>query len=231
MYIKEAHPVDGWRMGVNDMAGIAFEQPKSTEERFGIADQCSQRLDMKTPVLVDDMDDSTCNNYAAFPDRLYIIDLEGKVVYKGGRGPFGYKPKELEQSLLLVMMDAQIKARQKAAAEKRAADKLAQAKALQQKLKEEKLAREKLANEKKAAMDRAEKRKQADLKDPAKSPRKKIRPEPPGPDSDATSPLKTPPTSKLSTPKSESSPREKESSQKTAPRKKLPRPAKRPRIG
>ena len=33
--------------------------------------------------------------------RLYLIDREGKVIYKGGRGPFGYKPRELEQTLLL----------------------------------------------------------------------------------------------------------------------------------
>lgn len=108
VYIKEAHPVDGWRMSSNDAAGIQFRQPESFEERFGIAEQCSMRLDMKTPVLIDDILNSTCDNYAAFPDRLYIIDLEGKVAYKGGRGPFGYKPREMEQSLLLLMMEAQL---------------------------------------------------------------------------------------------------------------------------
>ena len=113
-------------MGINDQAGIAFKQPKTFDERFGIAEQCSARLDMKSPVLIDDMDNSTCENYAAFPDRLYIVDLNGKVVYKGGRGPFGYKPREMEQTLLLVMMESQIRARQDA--EKKAQEKKAQEK-------------------------------------------------------------------------------------------------------
>jgi hypothetical protein len=35
------------------------------------------------------------------PSRLYLIDRQGKVAYKSGRGPFGFKPAELEQSLVL----------------------------------------------------------------------------------------------------------------------------------
>ena len=173
VYIKEAHPVDGWRMSGNDAAGISFRQPKSFDERFGVAEQCSARLDMKTPTLIDDMDNTTCDKYAAFPDRLYIIDMEGKVAYKGGRGPFGYKPKELEQSLLMVMMDAQIEAR-KAAAEAEAKKKQA-----------EKMAREK---EEKRKMEQARKKAEAanksamKKKDEDKSSKPKTRPEPPGPD-------------------------------------------------
>jgi hypothetical protein len=39
------------------------------------------------------------------PDRLYIIDTKGRVAYKGGRGPFGYKPPEMEQALIMLLMD------------------------------------------------------------------------------------------------------------------------------
>ena len=95
------------------MAGIQFRQPKDFAERFGVAEQCSARLDLKSPVLIDNIANTTCDDYAAFPDRLYIIDMDGKVSYKGGRGPFGYKPKEMEQTLLLMMMEAQIKSRKK----------------------------------------------------------------------------------------------------------------------
>lgn len=98
-------------MSGNDAAGISFAQPKNFEQRFDVAEKCAARLDMKTPVVIDSMDNQTAENYAAFPDRLYIIDMEGKVSYKGGRGPFGYKPREMEQTLLLLMMEAQIKAR------------------------------------------------------------------------------------------------------------------------
>ncbi len=37
------------------------------------------------------------------PGRLYLIDPEGKVASKSGRGPFGFKPAELEQSLVMLL--------------------------------------------------------------------------------------------------------------------------------
>jgi hypothetical protein len=37
------------------------------------------------------------------PSRLYLIDGAGKVAYKSGRGPFGFKPAELEHSLVLLL--------------------------------------------------------------------------------------------------------------------------------
>ncbi len=98
-------------MSGNDAAGISFAQPKNFEQRFEVAEKCAARLDMKTPVVIDSMDNQTAENYAAFPDRLYIVDMDGKVAYKGGRGPFGYKPREMEQTLLLLMMEAQVNAR------------------------------------------------------------------------------------------------------------------------
>ena len=37
------------------------------------------------------------------PSRMYLIDRQGKVAYKSGRGPYGFKPAELEQSLILLL--------------------------------------------------------------------------------------------------------------------------------
>jgi hypothetical protein len=44
------------------------------------------------------------------PARLYLIDADGKVAYKSGRGPFGFKPGELEQALVMSLLDQQLKA-------------------------------------------------------------------------------------------------------------------------
>ena len=60
---------------------------------------------MTMPLLIDDMDDRVGHAYSGMPDRLYVVDRAGKVVYKGGRGPFGYKPGEMEQSLILLLRD------------------------------------------------------------------------------------------------------------------------------
>ena len=51
------------------------------------------------------MDDSVGNAYSGMPDRLYLIDRDGRVAYKGGRGPFGYKPGEMEQAIIMLLLD------------------------------------------------------------------------------------------------------------------------------
>lgn len=105
VYVREAHPIDGWRMASNDRQGVALLQPTSDAERIAAAVQCSGRLEMDMPVLVDRIDDRVGNAYSGMPDRLYVIDRAGKVAYKGGRGPFGFKPGEMEQALLLLLME------------------------------------------------------------------------------------------------------------------------------
>ena len=51
------------------------------------------------PALVDDLDDAVSVAYAAWPDRLYLVDLEGRIAYHGGRGPFGFDPDGLERAI------------------------------------------------------------------------------------------------------------------------------------
>lgn len=100
-------------MSSNDRVGVTFDQPKTQEARNLIASKCCQSLKLTMPVLVDTIDDQVNRAYSGFPERLYLLDREGKVVYKGGRGPYGYKPRELEQSLIMLLLD---EATQKAAA-------------------------------------------------------------------------------------------------------------------
>jgi hypothetical protein len=105
IYVREAHPTDGWRMAANDRAGIAIAQPRSTKERTAVAGRCCQALHMTMPLLVDDVDDAVGHAYSGMPDRLYVISREGQVVYKGGRGPFGFKVGEMEQALILTLLE------------------------------------------------------------------------------------------------------------------------------
>ena len=105
VYIREAHPTDGWHMSDNERAGIKLEQPKTIEQRNLIATRCCTSLGLTMPLLVDTLDDRVNRAYSGFPDRLYLIDRAGRVAYKGGRGPFGYKPRELEQTLIMLLID------------------------------------------------------------------------------------------------------------------------------
>jgi hypothetical protein len=110
VYVREAHPVDGWRMASNDAAGIAIAQPRELVEREKVANVCRGKLGITMPLLVDDLNDRVGHMYSGMPDRLYVIDREGKVAYKGGRGPFGFKPGEMEQALLMTLLEQHVKA-------------------------------------------------------------------------------------------------------------------------
>jgi hypothetical protein len=55
--------------------------------------------------MVDEMDDRVGRAYSGMPDRMYLIDRKGRIAYKGGRGPFGFKPGELEQALVMLLVD------------------------------------------------------------------------------------------------------------------------------
>ena len=105
VYVREAHPTDGWRMESNDEAGVEYAQPTTFEQRVNLANICHEQLKMSIPLLVDEMDDRVGHAYSGMPSRLYVIDVEGKVAYKSGRGPFGFKPAEMEQSLLLLLLN------------------------------------------------------------------------------------------------------------------------------
>jgi hypothetical protein len=105
IYVREAHPIDGWRMASNDQAGISVKQPRDRAERVAVAERCCSALEITMPLLVDEQDDRVGHAYSGMPDRLYLIDREGRVAYKGGRGPFGFLPAELEQALIMLLLD------------------------------------------------------------------------------------------------------------------------------
>lgn len=105
IYVREAHPTDGWAMKSNEKVGVAVAQPTTFAERKSVAEQCAAKLNPSIPLLVDDISDTVGNAYSGMPARLYVIDTNGKVAYKSGRGPFGFKPEEMEQALLMLMLD------------------------------------------------------------------------------------------------------------------------------
>ena len=45
------------------------------------------------------MENSTDQAYAALPDRLYLVGMDGKIVYRSGPGPWGFRPDELEAAI------------------------------------------------------------------------------------------------------------------------------------
>ena len=105
VYVREAHPTDGWAMKSNDKVGVSVAQPTTFEERQTVAEQCAAKLNPSMPLLIDDINDAVGNAYSGMPARLYVIDTNGRVAYKSGRGPFGFKPEEMEQALLMLTLE------------------------------------------------------------------------------------------------------------------------------
>jgi alkylhydroperoxidase family enzyme len=101
-------------MASNDKVGISVAQPRTLLERVEVAGKCCTALEMKMPLLVDTLDDRVGHAYSGMPDRLYVIDREGKVAYQGGRGPFGFKAGEMEQALVMLLLDEAARGKQAA---------------------------------------------------------------------------------------------------------------------
>ena len=98
IYIQEAHPADGWSVEVNPRLRYV-KQPTSSLQRFQVANSCIEALAISIPCLIDDMDNATMKAYNALPDRLYLVGRDGRIAWKGGHGPFGFKPAELETAI------------------------------------------------------------------------------------------------------------------------------------
>jgi Iodothyronine deiodinase len=99
VYIQEAHPSDIWQMDSNLRQGVVFRDPRSDEERNQVAGSCVRKLGIRFPALIDGIDNTVERRYTGWPDRLYLIDRDGRVVYKSRPGPFGFHPADLEAAL------------------------------------------------------------------------------------------------------------------------------------
>lgn len=100
VYIREAHPEEGWVLPENRRSGIAVHEPVTDDERREAASTCAVNLKISMPVAVDAVDNAVASAYGGWPDRLYLISSDGRIAYQGGEGPFGFKPAELEHAIV-----------------------------------------------------------------------------------------------------------------------------------
>jgi hypothetical protein len=99
VYILEAHPSDVWQMQSNVKDKVVFASPKDFDERANLANSCVRKLGIKFPAVIDGFDNVTEHAYTGWPDRLYLIDRDGRIAYKSKPGPFGFHPDELQKGL------------------------------------------------------------------------------------------------------------------------------------
>ena len=99
IYVREAHPTDGRISPANEREGIRLESAKTFEQKEQYASTCVRNLGIRFTTLVDGMDNRVEKEYAGHPDRLYLVGLDGRILYKSGPGPRGFKPHELEDAI------------------------------------------------------------------------------------------------------------------------------------
>ena len=92
MYVAEAHATDGWQMQSNLDEDVLVANHVTIEDRFAAARAGVARLGLTMPVLVDRMDDAVSDAFAAWPERLYVVDRSGRIASTGGPGPFEFEP-------------------------------------------------------------------------------------------------------------------------------------------
>jgi hypothetical protein len=87
IYIREAHP----GQTLTDVGGGKRKFGKTTtmDQRKEAANACLTSLQLTMPFLIDDMAGTVEKAYTGHPNRIYVVDIDGRVAMKGPRGPRG----------------------------------------------------------------------------------------------------------------------------------------------
>ena len=99
VYVREAHPTDGWQVDSNVENNILFKQHQTFDDRDQVATACTLGLNIKIPTLIEEMDNVIDEAYGAAPTRLYVVGADGKVTYHGGAGPHFLDVGEWEEAI------------------------------------------------------------------------------------------------------------------------------------
>ncbi len=99
VYIQEAHPIDAWQVTDNLKDDVLVASTMTKNERMNVAGLCVKNLGIELPALVDGADNAAERAYTGWPDRLYVIDRDGRIALKSAAGPFGFKPADVQTTL------------------------------------------------------------------------------------------------------------------------------------
>jgi len=83
--------------------GVLFRNPLTNEERATVASSCVRKLHIPIPALIDSVNNRVEQEYTAWPDRLYLIGVDGRIRFKSEPGPFGFNTKSLAAALRSIL--------------------------------------------------------------------------------------------------------------------------------
>ena len=70
IYVREPHP------------GEHYHEHRTLEQKVQYARDCRAQDEIMTPLLVDDLSGTVHRAYGEMPNMVYVIDKQGKIVYK-----------------------------------------------------------------------------------------------------------------------------------------------------
>ena len=98
VYIQEAHP--GSIVSVpTERGGTELQiipQTGTTSERLQNLRQFMSLTKLTIPAVIDSEDNAAKRAYSGWPDRLYAVNLDGRIAFKSAPGPVGFKVPDLE---------------------------------------------------------------------------------------------------------------------------------------
>jgi hypothetical protein len=95
--------VDEWQMDSNVDDGVLVHQHRTIGERIEAAREGAARLGLALPLFVDGMDDAVSEAFAAWPERIAVIDADASLAYLGEPGPWGFDPDAARQALVAIL--------------------------------------------------------------------------------------------------------------------------------
>lgn len=105
VYIQEAHAIDAWQTKNNLEEGVLVASTATPAERMSVAGVCLRKLQIDFPAVIDDAEERVERAYTGWPDRLYVVDREGRIAHKSGPGPYGFKPEGVAATLRRLLPD------------------------------------------------------------------------------------------------------------------------------
>ena len=79
--------------------GVLYKNPTTADERAEVAGSCVRKLHIPFPALIDGIENKVEQEYTGWPDRIYLIDPNGRVQFKTEAGPFGFSSEGLAAAL------------------------------------------------------------------------------------------------------------------------------------
>jgi hypothetical protein len=82
---------------------VLLAQHRTLDERIAAAREGTSRLRLTMPVLVDEMDDAVNKEFAAWPERIYVVSADERIAFVGGSGPWEFDPDAAASALAALL--------------------------------------------------------------------------------------------------------------------------------